>query len=153
MDQPVFKGRTRSQSETSTVSRSVQGGHHQCFGLLGDKVIIWKVHANFKRDESQKSTQSRGDVTRSAWKTTIRTTRIARGLGVESYTASTHIQTDSSLGCAQSQKIDKSRLAFEDGIRRFQGVVRQTERGGEIIASSNGEDAQKHLRPERCIRQ
>ncbi len=141
MDQSVINGRTRSQSETSTVARSVQRGHQQRFAFVGDKVTAWKVHANFKGDESHKSAQSRGDVTRSARKTTISTTRVARGLGVESYAASTRIQACSSLGCAHSRKIDKSRFALQDGSRRFQGVDRQTERGGEIIASSNGEDA------------
>jgi len=46
--------------------------------LPRDEVTTWKVHANFKGNESNKSAQSRGDVTRSTRKTTIRATRVAR---------------------------------------------------------------------------
>ena len=44
-------------------------------------------------------------------------------------------------------------MAAENGFRRFDRVARQSERRGEIVSATNGDDTQDDIGPKRCIRQ
>ena len=152
MDPPIIEDGPRGQSQTGAIGRCIQHGCYQCSGFQREVIAVRKFKTDFQGDESCQPPQSRGDIARAPWKTAVWTIRKAGGLGIESDPSSTRIEACLPLGGTHSHEVHKMRMAAEACFRRFYWMVRQPQSSGEIISTSQGEDAQQHVGPKRRIR-